>query len=197
MTTAFEAYKAYLAVKSHFSSGTYDYFKYNGEVRASKESFDARKDIMKFQKLARIKYSIPEYLAVLMRDEPALWVGGAVRPDAELKYLAYRKIIEGFTYHYGSALEVIGDIKSALRVPTDGSLPHILILFLRKEISLEVMIVLDNLIGFSKKFDEKLAGIPVWTDLSFRMMKFRPFMAGSYDTKKITELTKVHVASYK
>ena len=193
--TSFEAYVTYLAVKRHFSGGDYDYFKYHGQVKASKEVFDARKDIMKFQKMARIKHPLPEYLAVNLRDSPNMWAGEIVQATAEMRFLGYRRIMESFPYHLGNSLEEIGEIKSSLRVG-DGDVPNILNLHLAGQVSLEVLIALDNLIGFSKKFDDKMALSPLWDDVSWKMKKFRPFML-TYDKKKIYEIVKTHVDSYK
>jgi hypothetical protein len=194
--TAFEAYITYLAVKRHFTRGTYDFFKYHGQVKASKEIFDGRKDILKFQKMARIRHPLPEYLAVQLRDNPNSWVGEALKPEAELNYLKYRKIVESLAYHLGSQLEDIGDIKTALRISSEGDVPKVLDLHMSGVVSLEVLIVLDDLIGFSKKFDVKMAQNPLWDDVSYKMMKFRPFMP-KYDKKKITDIVKTHVDSYK
>ena len=33
--TAFESYKMYVAVKLHFTTDSYDYFKFNGKTRVS------------------------------------------------------------------------------------------------------------------------------------------------------------------
>lgn len=194
--TSFEAYVTYLAVKSHFARGTYDFFKYHGQVKASKEVFEGRKDLLKFQKMARIKYPLHEYLAVNLRDNPNLWVGNVIQPEAELKYLSYRKIVESFPYHLGNQLEDIGCIKTSLKIAEVGDIPKILNLHSAGKVSLEVMIALDELIGFSKKFDSKLIGNPLWEDVSYKMKKFKPFMV-SYDKKKIIDIVKNHIDSYK
>jgi len=194
--TSYEAYVTYLAVKRHFSTGTYDFFKYHGQIKASKEAFEARKDILKFQKMARIRHPLPEYLAVNLRDAVNLWVGAILNPDAEKKYLKYRKIVESFVYHLGNELEEIGCIKTSLKIGSEGEVPKLLDLHLSSVVSLETLIVLDDLIHFSKKFDERLQLNPLWDDLSYKMKKFRPFMA-SYDKKKIVQVVKNHVETYK
>jgi len=194
--TSYEAYVTYLAVKRHFSTGTYDFFKYHGQIKASKEAFEARKDILKFQKMARIRHPLPEYLAVNLRDDVNLWVGAILNPDAEKKYLKYRKIVESFVYHLGNELEEIGCIKTSLKIGSEGEVPKLLDLHLSSVVSLETLIVLDDLIHFSKKFDERLQLNPLWDDLSYKMKKFRPFMA-SYDKKKIVQVVKNHVETYK
>ena len=37
---AFDCYVIYLAIKAHFSRKTYDYFKYNGHIKASQDKFN-------------------------------------------------------------------------------------------------------------------------------------------------------------
>ena len=53
--TDFEVYKTYLAFKNHFTKKTYDYHKYCGRSRASKESFYKRKDRYFFERISRQK----------------------------------------------------------------------------------------------------------------------------------------------
>ena len=38
--TGFEVYKMYLSLKQHFTKPDYDYYKYNGKVRANEKSFE-------------------------------------------------------------------------------------------------------------------------------------------------------------
>ena len=60
VTEGFDAYKVYLALKQHFTSN-YDYFKYNGKVRAGEESFLKRNDRFFFRKLSK-KYDKEELI---------------------------------------------------------------------------------------------------------------------------------------
>ena len=50
--TGFEVYKMYLSLKQHFTKPDYDYYKYNGKVRANEKSFEQRQDRYFFKKLA-------------------------------------------------------------------------------------------------------------------------------------------------
>ena len=50
----FEVYQKYLSLKQHFSKKDYDYFKFNGKVRASASSFEKRKDKHHFIRLSKI-----------------------------------------------------------------------------------------------------------------------------------------------
>ena len=62
----FDAYKTYLALKRHFTSD-YDYFKYNGKVRAGVESFLKRNDKFFFRKL------ITSYIGLLITAGVGIW----------------------------------------------------------------------------------------------------------------------------
>ena len=58
--TDFEAYRQFLALKLHFTSEHYDYFKYNGKHNATMASFEKRTDKRFFKKLVRKNINITE-----------------------------------------------------------------------------------------------------------------------------------------
>ena len=45
MYGGFDVYKTYLAIKLHFQSDSYDYYKYGGKVNAKLDTFTKRKDM--------------------------------------------------------------------------------------------------------------------------------------------------------
>ena len=49
----FEVYRYYLALRLHFTTDQYDVIKQQGRVRASKNAFFKRKDLMSIQKVAK------------------------------------------------------------------------------------------------------------------------------------------------
>lgn len=57
----FETYKMYVALKNHFTSATYDYFRYSGKTRASLKTYDTRKDKYFFEKLGR-KRNVEQFI---------------------------------------------------------------------------------------------------------------------------------------
>ena len=48
--TGFAAFALYNALKLHFTSDSYDYFKYHGKTNVSKQTFTTRKDKYQFYK---------------------------------------------------------------------------------------------------------------------------------------------------
>jgi len=57
--TGFAAFALYNALKTHFTSTSYDFFKYNGKTNVSKETFMKHKSKYQFYKLSR-KYTLEE-----------------------------------------------------------------------------------------------------------------------------------------
>ena len=58
----------------------------------------------------------------------------------------------------------------------DGSRhPQILKEYLRDNISIETLVILDMILGFRKDWDKKLQD-PVWETVSLRMKKYSPFL---------------------
>ena len=49
----YEVYTTYLALKKHFTDKKYDYHKYRGKTRTSKNAFNARRDRYFFEKMSR------------------------------------------------------------------------------------------------------------------------------------------------
>ena len=57
----------YLAIRLHFQSPNYDFVKYNGEIKCTKESFMKRNDRYFFHKLSK-RYNRPEYQDFLVSN---------------------------------------------------------------------------------------------------------------------------------
>ena len=47
----------YLSLKLHFTTDTFDYFKYGNAAKASQQSFDSRRDKFFFVKLSTVSYT--------------------------------------------------------------------------------------------------------------------------------------------
>ena len=78
----FNAYKIYLALKSHFTSD-YDYFKYHGKMRVKEESFLKRRDKFFFEKIERRykKELVPFFVSNLIKEDNA-WSGSLATDQA-------------------------------------------------------------------------------------------------------------------
>lgn len=78
----FQAYKSWIALKRHFEGGSYDFIKYRGEIRVKEESFETRKDRIRFVQVARKKEPLQVMITTLLSNRKA-WIGDAINKDEE------------------------------------------------------------------------------------------------------------------
>jgi hypothetical protein len=185
--TPFEAYVLYCALKQHFTSASYDFNKYHGKVKLSIESFEKRGDRFFYAKLAKRK-DLKEYLiSNFIATGPKIWVGDLVNSvDAETIFMNWKKRTQSLSYYFEE------DLKNCLTnldenlIIRDNQHPHLLKLFLRKKISLETLIILNELLGFFKHWNKKLSDDIIWKDVYIICEKYRPFML--YDINKMKKI---------
>jgi len=177
----FDAYKCYLSLKNHFTKDSYDYHKYCGKSRATVQSFYKRKDRFWFEKLARNKddKEIVDFFVsnfITCTDPSKLWIGEMIR-EGEDRYVAWKKRNQSLSYVFKEEIEsIFADNNFDSMFSMDGSRhPQILKEYLRNNISIETMVILDNILGFRNEFDKKLQD-PVWQTVSMRMKKYSPFL---------------------
>ena len=99
----YEVYIKYLALKSHFSDLNYDYFKYNGKVKAWRSTFDTRKDKYFFYKLSKKKDPI-EYLVANFIGSNDFYIGNIRADESDQIYMDYKKRKESLSYIFKSDL---------------------------------------------------------------------------------------------
>ena len=177
----FDAYKSYLSLKNHFTKEKYDYHKYCGKSRATVQSFYKRKDRFWFEKLARNKsdQEVIEFFVsnfITCTDPSKLWIGEMIR-EGEGRYVSWKKRTQSLAYIFKEETEKLfadGDFDSMFAL--DGSRhPQILKEYLRDNISLETMVILNNILGYKEQWDKVLTD-PVWQTVSLRIRKYTPFL---------------------
>lgn len=178
----FEAYKLYLALKSHFTTKTYDYFKYNGQVKANRTTFETRRDKFFFQKLAKRK-DIKDFLvAIFAYGNKDLWVGDIVNnQEMESVYKKWQKVNQSLTYVFMSDLEKFERNLIDSFTVQDGQHPHALKLFLRGEITIETIIIMNNIMKFTPYWNKNIEDVVIWPNVRHLCKKYQPFMTFDYD----------------
>lgn len=196
---AYETFGMYIAVKNHFTKPSYDFFKYNGKTNITKESFMARRDRFQFQKLARM-YTPEEMLGFLVSNfaKEDMWVGTLLQDEAADNYAAHKGMMQSLSYQFRNEIE---KAFSTVAKPDDifaverGGEPHIVNLYMQNEVSIYTLILLDEFVGFVKKFDKKLSDDYIWSKLSFKLKKLRPFI--EFDKEKTKSILKEKLEYYK
>ena len=182
----FDVYKIYLGVKLHFTTDTYDYYKYSGKVNATLDSFTKRKDRYFFYKLST-KYSPSEALDFFVSnfvDDSKKWIGNLLNDDGHKVYLKYKKYFQSFDYSLRNSIGNIVYDFSRKRISLDDGLlvvngqhPRLLRLLIQRKINFPTAIILDSVLDFIKVWDKEITEKVVWPDLSRKLKKMRPFIS--------------------
>jgi hypothetical protein len=188
----FESYQKYLALKNHFTNKKYNYFTYNGKVKANLQSFYKRKDRFWFEKLSRNKTD-EEILNFFVAnfascDDPqSLWIGQIIK-EGEDNYKNWMRKTQSLSYIFKEEIGIFNSKNFDEMFSIQGN-KHPLIIknYLQKKISLETLIILNNILEYTKEFDKKLQD-PVWEFISMRIQKYAPFI--HIDVNKFKQLLK-------
>lgn len=183
----FETYKLYVALKNHFNSDTYDFFRYGGKTRASGKSFDARHDKYFFVKLAKHKDPQRYILANIIEDNANVWVGDLVNEQkAEENYRSWLKRQESLTYIFQQDLEQLDEDFNKNLVVEGSKHPLLLQLLIHKRISLETVVILNELCPFSKYWTRNIEEDVIWPMYNRKCRKYRPFLR--FDKEKFKQI---------
>jgi len=184
--TPFEAYQSYLAIKQHFTTQKYDAIKFKWKVRATADSFNKRKDKFFFEKLAKHEDPKQFLLANFVSNEN-IWVREiAYTESAKRIYEDWQKKIQSLTYIIQNDLSKLDEKFDENFKVNDNQHPKLLKLYLGKDITLETVVVLIDLVSCLSMWNKKLANDPVWQSLSLKIRKYTPFL--NYDKERIRKI---------
>ena len=172
---AIDVYIMYCAMKAHFSRKDYDFFKYRRKTKVSRDSFWKRKDRFFFVKLSK-KYKteieIRNYLVSnFIKDK-----SGYIANFSEENYKSWLLRRSGFFEQFVIEMKPFIKEFEPLFEVKGSSHPKLLKEFLGSRVSLETMLVLDELVSFSKKWDKQLEDDIVWIDLKKLIENYKGFL---------------------
>ena len=176
-----ECYKTYLAMKQHFTKDSYDYLKYCGRIKTSPAAFNKRKDRYFFERMSRQKNDkeIEQFFVANFAscDDPQRLYMADIVKNGEKTFTAWQKRNQSLTYIFKNEIEELFDDKNfdAMFYIDGNRHPDILKAFLRGNVSIETLIILEKILGYKSRFDKKLAD-PVWELISYRINKYAPFL---------------------
>ena len=189
----FEVYKIYLAIKLHFTSKnqSYDFHKHNGRTTARLETFTKRRDRYFFHKLSKSynDSSIVNYFLSNFVSNTNLWVGDIIGKTGDDHYKEWSKKIEALHYYYEQDIDYILERKISfddIFTSKDGQHPPILKMFLSKRINFETVIILDDILSFSKRLNKNIKETVLWPKLYDRMIRYKPFLKYNIAKYKMT-----------
>ena len=180
---AYDVYRSYLALRLHFTTDQYDVIKMKGRVRASKQSFFKRNDLFAIRKIAET-YSDKEVVDFLVANFVSgdRW-GGVFDTEAKSNYLAWKKRMESINYTFTNEIDKMVVYCEKQNINFNDLFlndaeqhPIIFKMYLRKIISIEMLVILNKLNNFVEKFDQVLSKDLMWPDTSRIIKKYSPFL---------------------
>ncbi len=179
--TPYEVYQRYLSLKQHFNKKGYDYFKFQGKVRANESSFEKRKDKHHFIRLSKIykDEELTKFFVSNFVKTKELWVGNATSAEGRQNYIAWKTKIQSLPYVFENEIEGMFDENETFNDIFNvegGQHPPIVRHMFGEEISLETFIILDSILNFSSKFNEKIEESVIWPELYSMINNYAPFV---------------------
>jgi hypothetical protein len=179
---AFEIYIYYLALKRHFTTD-YDFFKYNGKVKASQQAFENRKDKFQFYKLSKRK-DAKEFILANMIYEPTLWIGDLLDNEkAEEVFTEWTKRQQTLSYVFKNDLSELNDDFNSNLLVNDGQHPRLLQLYNMRRVNVETLVIIDDLVHNFSYWERKIADPIIFPSINKFVGKVRPFIR--YDKSKM------------
>ena len=169
-----DVYQMYCAMKAHFSKSSYNFIKYGGKTKVSRDSFWKRNDRYFFVKISK-KYNndeIKDYLLSNFIQNRNGYIANFNDQNYENwldRKMMFYNIFQQELKPYIKNFEPLFEIKG-------GNHPTLLKEYLGKRVSLETLVILDELVDFSKKWDEQLGDDVVWPDIKNLMKNYKGFL---------------------
>ena len=189
----FEVYKIYLAVKLHFTSKarSYDFHRHLGKTTARLETFTKRRDRYFFHKLSKSYNSntIVDYFVSNFVTNTNLWVGDIIGKTGDDNYKQWSKKIEALHYYYEQDIDYILEQNykfDDLFKSVNGQHPPILKMFLSKKINFETVLILDEILSFTKQLNKNINEKVLWPKLYDRMIRYKSFLNYNLTKYKMT-----------
>jgi hypothetical protein len=197
--SGFSAFAIFNAIKLHFTSDSYDFFRYNGKSNVTKQNFANRKDKYSFYKLSR-KYRNDDlmnfYIAnFLVKD--VNWIGDITGAEGEENYKMWQKRNQSLNYRFKEDIMYLMDkvsIGSDMIKVKDGQYPLLLNETMQGAVTIETLSILNHMMGFFEMWNKKISDTIIWPTWKRKCEKYTPFI--HYDESKYKETFKEAIKEY-
>lgn len=171
-------------MKRHFSSN-FDFFSNKGTTRVSREAYDKRRDKAQFEQLAKHP-DWERFLLANMLNDHNQWIGTFLSENGEEVYRDWCQRIDTMTYTFKQDIGKLHGTFNRNFTANRGDHPYLLSLYLSRNVSLETMVILDQLLGYRERWDKDIKEKYVWPAVSLKIKKYTPFL--SVDKKKYKKI---------
>ncbi len=203
---AYGIYRTQQAISRHFGAGSYDFFKYGGNIKASFESFCKRKDKQHYIRLQkRISQSNIDPVTFIIsnvKDGKVPWVGtiasangnrNAVAFDGKLSQMG-RNTINALKDHVIDECIDNGRPFKELIKAEGMEIPYVVQRVLDKDLGILEFIALDNAIGILKANEHNFDTNWVLDEFATQVNQIRGFL--KYDKADTKYQLAVYLKDY-
>ena len=185
----YDLYGLYQAIKLHFTSESYNFFHYDGKTRISVDAFQKRRDKFLFHRLAR-KYRDDEMVPFLVANfvhSDDNWTRSLLEEEAEQTYREWKRTTDSMTKVYVEDLQKIAtkETFNDLFKVEDGQFPKLLMHFMQKDVTIETMVILNNIFDFIRIWDKKISDDIIYPKVSRKIRKYGAFLNVNVDKYKL------------
>lgn len=180
--TGYETFEIYQALKLHFTSDSYDFFKYNGKTNVSVTAFENRKDKYHFYKLSRKctnKDDLINFVVANFVEDEKSWVGNLLMEEADINYRKRQKVIQSLSYTFENDCKLIFEdckLNPNEVLMTDGDYPVLLTKTLQKVTQIETLCILNEILGFFPMWSKKITDTIRWPEYRKKCLKYTAFL---------------------
>jgi hypothetical protein len=190
----YKAYRYYLAIKLHFTTDKFDVFQNRGNVKGTREAFNARNDRYIFEKLAQKHSDDKEIIQFFVSNfaygnDTAIYAG----QEAEDNFMQWNKRKQSITKIFVDDLATLlthietNRLKhSAIFEFTENEYPVALKMFVGGKISIETLRIIDDFTEILEKWNQNLSVKYIWDNEMRRIKKLTGFV--KYDKIKIEKI---------
>jgi len=190
INAAYDAFQAYESIKLHFTTPSYDYFRYGGKIRGTIQSFDRRRDKYQFYKLSK-RDDVVDYVAAAMFLDQAgkikvKWVGDIVSKEVSNAVTEFRRGANNTVYTVEADLARFASLGDALDVRDN----NLYVMWKRGDASAYTIIAIDHAVGTVLEY-----WLDEYTDMFDQhkinaLKKYKPFVL--VDKPKIQHVLTTH-----
>lgn len=185
----YDLYCTYQAIKLHFTSESYNFFHYDGKTRVSVDAFQKRRDKFLFHRLAR-KYRDDEMVPFLVANfvhSDDNWTKSLLEDEAEETYKDWKRTTDSMSKIYVEDLQKVAtkETFNDLFKVEDGQFPKLLVHFMQNDVTLETMVILNNIFDFIKIWDKKISDDIIYPKVSRKIRKYGSFLNVNVDKYKL------------
>ena len=189
-----DVYLMYCAMKAHFGKSDYDFVDYKGKTKIKRESFYKRKDRSFFAKLSR-KYKTEEeiknyFISNFIKDKK-----GYIANFNDEIYNSWKLKRQGFFDMFELEMKPLVESFEDLFVVENKQHPKLMKEFLGGRISLETLIIMDELVNFDPNWNRELEDDIIWLDLRNLMDNYERFLTIDREQYKIRLLKLIEESS--